>query len=892
MLLRAAMVRRQLAQIFHGCQVPDQSTLELFSTIAASMQIRRTPQLRVTDAVESPALVGSWRPTVLVPSWMAAQSDRTALAWSLRHELTHWKHGDLWLIRLRELAQAIFFFHPAAWWAGRQLELAIEIACDRAVIATDAEAADYAQRLYQILEAVRDRRRPALASGLFATRSQIARRLVMLVETPLRMRPHLSKPAAFGMAALTAAVFTIGIGVRHETNAQDPSGTKPQPAIAQGDEKALPKVEKPESKPEPEIKVTDVEMLAGNEAGEMDLHFKVDAPAGRRFYLEYTHKKVRGAFAMTQVWESTGKVASIELKITYFPEFQGDRTVNVLESNAERLRCDINAKDCKGYLGLTTIISPPLLNTPADRRYLTLITSPSDWAAVVNVAGQKARRILFDCEKPAEGKKLEDQDPDKIEPRSEFIVGFYDEPVQPAWAAPVPRPAVPARPIGPDIRTAHIKYRVINTGSTTLAPLSSAEVKEVLVAADLEHHPEDFASVAAKLFLPEKAHDAVASAGEFFYSRGKHRENMPGWTHVVDEDWNLRESPQNHQIDVTPKGASRVASLNVGDFLGRGRAGTDKYGLKKYADGIEAPTLTVRTRFVDGKLGSLEMLFIDSAEFNEPVDEKEFALAAKAGTHVFIYRNNDPIAQPRFVPISSEVPDLVAFLLEKGDLNNDESNATAQSGPAAFRGIDLVVMKAAAKNNLNNGGLPEELGRTLSRVQGVKQVAGGLLDTVSFRDANLMGVLLYGISAHSPILERLKVQFGGRTLIAGDERKAIVGKGLAAKLGKQVGDKIELYGDEPFEIVGIYESPIQFENNGLVIPLQEQQRLMGRPGEVTGFTIVAEHPIDAKGLEDLRKRLEAVQPGLTATIAVEPNGDSKPTAGTDGTNHSDQPEKK
>ena len=224
MLLRAAMVRRRLAKIFHGCQVPDRSTLELFSTIAASMQIRRPPQLRVTDAVESPALVGSWRPTILIPGWLAAQSSRhspsaaadgtrsvpttdaaaekitnscdsnqSALAWSLRHELTHWKHGDLWLIRLRELAQAVFFFHPAAWWAGRQLELAIEIACDRAVIATDAEAADYAQRLYQILEAVRDRRRPALASGLFATRSQIARRLVMLVETPAAFAAALVK---------------------------------------------------------------------------------------------------------------------------------------------------------------------------------------------------------------------------------------------------------------------------------------------------------------------------------------------------------------------------------------------------------------------------------------------------------------------------------------------------------------------------------------------------------------------------------------------------------------------------------------------------------------------------------------------------------------------------
>ena len=324
--------------------------------VAATLKVRKPPQLLETDALESPALVGLWRPRILVPTWLVARSDhgeeltagRSALTWSLRHELTHWIHGDLWLIQLRELARMVFFFHPAAWWAGRRLEEALEIACDRAVIASDAEAADYAQRLYQILEAVRYHRRPAPASGLFATRSQIARRLVMLVESPLRLQPHLSKPAAVGMAVLAAAVFTLGIGVRHEINAQDPSVIKPQPVLAQDDEKAASKVEKLDSKPEPEIKVTDVELLAGNEAGEMDLHFKVDAPAGRRFYLEYTHKKVRGAAMMTQVWESTGKVASIELKFAYFPEFQGDRSVNVLESNAERLRCDINAKDCKG----------------------------------------------------------------------------------------------------------------------------------------------------------------------------------------------------------------------------------------------------------------------------------------------------------------------------------------------------------------------------------------------------------------------------------------------------------------------------------------------------------------------------------------------------------------
>ena len=100
---------------------------------------------------------------------------------------------------------------------------------------------------------------------------------------------------------------------------------------------------------------------------------------------------------------------------------------------------------------------------PADQRYLTLVSSPSEWAAVTKFAGKNARRVLLVCPKPPEGKKLSDEDADKIEPRSELIVGFYDNPI------PVHRPIVVPAPStvhvnGVDIRSAHIKYRLIRPG--------------------------------------------------------------------------------------------------------------------------------------------------------------------------------------------------------------------------------------------------------------------------------------------------------------------------------------------------------------------------------------------------------------------------------------------
>jgi putative ABC transport system permease protein len=89
----------------------------------------------------------------------------------------------------------------------------------------------------------------------------------------------------------------------------------------------------------------------------------------------------------------------------------------------------------------------------------------------------------------------------------------------------------------------------------------------------------------------------------------------------------------------------------------------------------------------------------------------------------------------------------------------------------------------------------------------------------------------------------------------------MIGRVLAMNLKKQIGDEVDLF-EEPFKIVGIYESPIVFENAGVLVLQEELQRLQHRPNEVAGFTVTAKRPIDDAGLEKLRKEIEALQPGL------------------------------
>ena len=183
------------------------------------------------------------------------------------------------------------------------------------------------------------------------------------------------------------------------------------------------------------------------------------------------------------------------------------------------------------------------------------------------------------------------------------------------------------------------------------------------------------------------------------------------------------------------------------------------------------------------------------------------------------------------------------------------------------RGVDFVVQRSGPGTEPLNDSLPQQLGERLASVPGVKQVDGRLVDAISFEKSNIIGVIINGWLVDSPLFDRLKIR-QGRRLLSAESRAAMVGRVLAAILDKQVGDEIEIYA-EPFKIVGIYESPTVFENGGVVVPLEELQRVMHRPNEVTGFSIIAQHPIDEAELARVQQRIEGLQPNLKVTRAVD-----------------------
>jgi len=174
------------------------------------------------------------------------------------------------------------------------------------------------------------------------------------------------------------------------------------------------------------------------------------------------------------------------------------------------------------------------------------------------------------------------------------------------------------------------------------------------------------------------------------------------------------------------------------------------------------------------------------------------------------------------------------------------------------RGADLVVQRAGGTVQLSNG-LDQTLGPRIAALPGVRVVIGSLMDMVAFEQANLFAVIVNGWPAgQSPLTEVTMV--AGRRLQAGDKGKVMLGVKLAGNLEKKVGDKIDVY-DEPFEVIGIFDSFSVFESGALWMLLEELQRLMDRPGQVTGYVIEVDKLNTS--VDGIKRRIEALEPGLS-----------------------------
>ena len=185
----------------HARPCRDRRVQALYRALAQRLGVVAAPELRVSDAIDSPMLAQPWRPVLMLPASSLATMSDDDLRMALHHELAHLQRRDLWWAWMPALAQHLFFFHPVAHLAVREYAFAREVACDAAVLQDEQHAPhDYGRLLVKL--GVSTAPSPALA-GASPTFRILKRRLLML--------QHTASPLRAGALALTLGIVLLGV---------------------------------------------------------------------------------------------------------------------------------------------------------------------------------------------------------------------------------------------------------------------------------------------------------------------------------------------------------------------------------------------------------------------------------------------------------------------------------------------------------------------------------------------------------------------------------------------------------------------------------------------------------------------------------------------------------
>lgn len=165
-------------------------------------------RLRVckTSAAVSPMVMGMIRPTLILPETALTES---RLPYVLRHELVHYRRGDIFWRWLAVLATSIHWFNPMVYVAAAQMQEACEISCDWCVVRSmeQAKRDDYMRVILELLAEAMAKKQ-ILTTQMASEKKQLQRRFTMIRnQKPVGMKKLLLS-VCVGTALLGAAWLT------------------------------------------------------------------------------------------------------------------------------------------------------------------------------------------------------------------------------------------------------------------------------------------------------------------------------------------------------------------------------------------------------------------------------------------------------------------------------------------------------------------------------------------------------------------------------------------------------------------------------------------------------------------------------------------------------------
>ncbi len=165
--------------------------------------LSRTVHYLESHLIDSPAVVGWFRPVVLVPLTALTGLSPEQLEAVIAHELAHIKRFDSFVNLFQIGAEIVLFYHPAVWWVSRCVRAERENCCDDIAVRICGNPGTYAKAL-TLMETWRATPALIVAANSGSLKSRIARLLGLYTITHSVPRGGL---AAIGVLCATGALL-------------------------------------------------------------------------------------------------------------------------------------------------------------------------------------------------------------------------------------------------------------------------------------------------------------------------------------------------------------------------------------------------------------------------------------------------------------------------------------------------------------------------------------------------------------------------------------------------------------------------------------------------------------------------------------------------------------
>jgi beta-lactamase regulating signal transducer with metallopeptidase domain len=212
-LLIAMMVRwRLLRRELHKSESAPIWLQEIVTEAQRQVRHRGRVSLRLTDASISPAVIGLFRPIIVLPMTLIDRLTPSQLRAVLLHELTHLRNGDVWINCFQSLLQIVFWWHPFVWLANARVRrIREEVVDDSVRLALCDEAETYAPTLLEVARLTLARPLATLGLvGILESRHALRQRVERMVNSPAPKRTGLTLGSIFGILAFTCVAVPMG----------------------------------------------------------------------------------------------------------------------------------------------------------------------------------------------------------------------------------------------------------------------------------------------------------------------------------------------------------------------------------------------------------------------------------------------------------------------------------------------------------------------------------------------------------------------------------------------------------------------------------------------------------------------------------------------------------